>query len=197
MKILSSFSSKVVLNRRLFFSYSLACILLIITGCARIQVSPDSSSPFYRKDGVDFSSYDTAVIDFEEITTTNDKGVDIVKSMTHQSLQTWLRQSGMFSSVKDKTETDLTGKVLLLKAKVKVHWGNRAARYLISFGAGKAHIWLNYYVYEKGSTELLAKMEAHDTMSGGAFGGGAKQLVYNASEKWNNFFINNIIKSAR
>ena len=85
----------------------------------------------------------------------------------------------------------------MIKAKVSVNWGSRAARALVGMGAGSARIYIKYNAYEKGSSQLIAKMDAQDAMTGmggQAWGGSAKELVYAGTEKWNKVFVNNILK---
>ncbi|MBI5971467.1 MAG: DUF4410 domain-containing protein [Deltaproteobacteria bacterium] len=155
----------------------------------KVNVTDDPSSHYFRAAGADFTGYDVAVIDIEEVKTNNDKGVDEVKSAAYQSLETWLRQSGMFKEVKDKTEK-YTGKALIIKAKVSVNWGSRAARAFGSFGAGSARINIIYNVYAKGSDKLLAKMDADDATSQNV---DARVMVSRAAEKWNKVFIDKIL----
>ena len=156
----------------------------------KVNVTDNPGSPYFRAAGADFSGYDVALIDLEEVKTNNDKGVDEVKSAAYQSLETWLRQSGMFKSVKDISEK-YEGKALIIKAKVSVNWGSRAARAFGGFGAGSARINITYNVYEKGSDKLLAKMDANDATGQNV---DARVMVNRAAEKWNKVFIDKILK---
>lgn len=177
----------------MFLAVAVALLFSINAAHARepkVKVTDNPSSPYFRAAGADFTGYDVAVIDLEEVKTNNDKGVDEVKSAAYQSLETWLRQSGMFKEVKDISEK-YTGKALIIKAKVNVNWGSRAARAFVGWGAGSSRINITYNVYEKGSDKLLAKMDANDSTGQGV---DARIMVNRAAEKWNKVFINNILK---
>jgi len=175
----------------MFLAVATALFFSVAQAEARgVKVTDNPSSPYFRAAGADFTGYDVAVIDLEEVKTNNDKGVDEVKSAAYQSLETWLRQSGMFKEVKDISEK-YEGKALIIKAKVNVNWGSRAARAFVGWGAGSSKINITYNVYEKGSDKLLAKMEASD---GTGQGVDARVMVNRAADKWNKVFINNILK---
>lgn len=185
--------------RKTFMRYTVvAAMMLLLAACGggKVVVSSSPEAQFYRSNSVDFKSYESALIVLEEVSTNNNQGVDEVKAVSSQSLETWLRQSGLFKKV-TSTEADATGKTLVVKAKVSVNWGSRAARALVGMGAGRAMIYIKYNAYELGSSQLIAKMDAQDAMtgmSGQAWGGDAKALVYAGTEKWNKVFVNNILK---
>lgn len=64
-------------------------------------------------------------------------------------------------------------------------------------GAGRATIAITYNVYDKDTNKLIARMDVSDVMtgmSGQAWGGSAKELVRNGTEKWNKVFVNNVLK---
>lgn len=175
-----------------------ALIIFVAVGCGgqKTVATNDPNSPLYHAQGVDFRSYDTAIIDMSDVTTNNNEGVDEVKATAEQSLETWLKQSGIFRSVKD-TSDSVSGKAVVIKARISVNWGSRAARALVGMGAGRATISINYNVFDKETNKLIAKMDVSDAMtgmSGQAWGGSAKQLVYQGTEKWNKVFVNNVLK---
>ncbi|MBI5235372.1 MAG: DUF4410 domain-containing protein [Deltaproteobacteria bacterium] len=187
------------MKRKTFVGYTIvAAMIFLLTACGgnKVVVSNSPEAQFYRSSAVDFKSFESALIVLEEISTNNNQGVDEVKAAASQSLETWLRQSGLFKKV-TSTEADATGKTLVVKAKVSVNWGSRAARAIVGMGAGSARIFIKYNAYEKGSSQLIAKMDAQDAMTGmggQAWGGSSKELVYAGTEKWNKVFVNNILK---
>ncbi|MBI5561944.1 MAG: hypothetical protein HY894_03690 [Deltaproteobacteria bacterium] len=81
--------------------FALVAIIAVSCGGQKTTVSNDPSAPLYRAQGVDFGSYETAVIQMNDVSTNNNKGVDEVKAAANQSLETWLRQSGIFKGVKN------------------------------------------------------------------------------------------------
>jgi hypothetical protein len=59
-------------------------------------------------------------------------------------------------------------------------------------GAGKAGILMKYHLKDTAGT-LLAKLDAHDSMSGGWGGGDARALAFAAADKWNTYFAQTIL----
>jgi hypothetical protein len=62
---------------------------------------------------------------------------------------------------------------------------------------GRATIEMKYRL-KNGAGALLAKMDATDSMSGagwsgGGMGGDAKQLDFDAADKWSSYFANTIL----
>lgn len=190
--------SKGVMTGKAHLALLAALIVFVAVGCGgrKNVATNDPSSPLYRAAGVDFRTYDTAIIDLNDVSTNNGQGDDEVKATSQQSLETWLKQSGIFKSVKNNGEP-VEGKAVVIKAKVSVNWGSRAARALVGMGAGRATIAITYNVIDKATNKLVAKMDVSDAMtgmSGQAWGGDAKQLVYQGTEKWNKVFINNVLQ---
>jgi len=179
----------------------MAFIVFAAIGCGgqRTTVTQDPSSPLYRAQGVDFRSYDTVIIDLSDVSTNNNEGIDEVKATAQQSLETWLRQSGIFREVKNNGEA-VEGKAVTVKAKVSVNWGSRAARAIVGMGAGRATISITYNVFDNATNKLVAKMDVSDAMTGmggQAWGGSAKELVYQGTEKWNKVFVNKVLQEQK
>jgi len=190
--------SKGVITGKAHLAWLLMLIVFVAVGCGgpKLVATNDPSSPLYRAQGVDFHSYDTAIIDLNDISTNNGQGDDEVRATSQQSLETWLKQSGIFKSVKNAGDA-VEGKAVVVKAKVSVNWGSRAARALVGMGAGRATIAITYNVVDKETNKLVARMDVSDAMtgmSGQAWGGDAKQLVHQGTEKWNKVFINNVLQ---
>ncbi len=168
-----------------------------LAGCSSISISSnDPSQPFYKNPALNCKDYDRICIDIVNVETSNQQGIELVRSTFFNSLKAYLYRSGLFKDITGKEGLSAKGKILHLKADIKVNWGNRALRGLVGFGAGSASILINYHLFEKGKDTLLAKMEARDTMSGTgwAWGGNAKYLVYNAAKKWNAFFVTRVLQ---
>jgi len=190
--------TKGISSKKTHLALLVALVVFIAAGCGgrKLTATNDPGSPLYRASGVDFHSYDTAIIDLNEVSTNNGKGDDEVRATAQQSLETWLKQSGIFKSVKNNGE-DAEGKAVIVKAKVSVNWGSRAARAFVGMGAGRATIAITYNVVDRDTNKLVAKMDVSDAMtgmSGQAWGGDAKQLVYQGTEKWNKVIINNVLQ---
>lgn len=190
--------SKRGMTGRAHLAWLVALIVFVAIGCGgqRTTVTNDPNSPLYRAQGVDFRSYDAAIIDLNDVSTNNNEGVDEVKATAQQSLETWLKQSGIFRAVKNNGEA-VEGKAVVIKAKVSVNWGSRAARAIVGMGAGRATIAITYNVFDRDTNKLIAKMDVSDAMtgmSGQAWGGNAKQLVSHGTEKWNKVFIDKVLQ---
>lgn len=145
-------------------------------------VRPDA--PYYRNPQADFAGIDSLTVHFQSVTTSNSEGVDLTRNEFFGSIKTHL--GPRFGPVSEGTAASTPGGALL-EVRVEVNWGSRAARALVGWGAGRAAITIRYELKDA-SGKLLSRMETTDTMSGGAFGGNAKALVFNAAEKWNAFF---------
>lgn len=183
---------------RTHLAWLIALIVFVAIGCGgqKTTVTHDPNSPLYKADGVDFRSYDVAIIDLNDVSTNNNEGVDEVKASAQQSLETWLKQSSIFRSVKNQGDA-VEGKSVIIKAKVSVNWGSRAARAIVGMGAGRATINITYNVFDSATNKLVAKMDVSDAMSGmggQAWGGGAKELVYKGTEKWNKVFVDKVLQ---
>jgi len=188
--------TKDVNSGKVHLALLVALVVFIAVGCGgrKYVATNDPSSPLYRASGVDFHKYDTVVIEMNDVTTNNNEGVDEVKMVVEGSLEGKIRQSGIFSSVAN-TIDGVTGKAVVIKAKVNVNWGSRAARILGPIGAGRATINITYNVFDKEANILIARMDISDVMLGyNTIGGDAHIFVRKAAEKWNMVFINNVLQ---
>lgn len=154
-------------------------------------ISTDPRHPIFRSAGAEFGRIRGVRLHFKSVTTHSGQGDDLVRAVFADSLRAHL--APRFGEV---TEGDAAAEGgALLEVTLRVNWGSRAARYFVSFGAGRAGIDIQYDLKDPAGA-LLAKLHVVDTMSGGWFGGNAKELVYSAAEKWNRWFVESVLVDA-
>jgi len=143
------------------------------------------NDPFYRNPQADFASIRSLAVRFVNVTTSNQQGVEIVEQTFLESCQTHL--GPLFGPVSMDRGEEIPEDGAVLELNLQVGWGSRAARYLVGFGAGRASITFDYKLKDA-QGNVLSHMSHADTMSGGAWGGNAKGLVFSASNKWTQYF---------
>jgi hypothetical protein len=148
----------------------------------------DPTQAFYRSPTADLEATPTLKIHFVSVTTDNHEGVDLVHTVFLDSLKQKL--GGRFKTI-GEGETAAAGEALL-DVDITVNWGSRAARAFWGMGAGKAGILMKYNLKDSAGA-LMAKLDAHDSMSGGWGGGDARALIFAAADKWNAFFATTIL----
>lgn len=121
----------------------LALVTLIAVGCRqKTYVSQDPNAPLYHAQGVDFNSYDTAIVNIitnsasltgrrlGDVNATNDDHrsliskdvyIDEINSSATSSLYSWLSRSGYFKEIKDNAD-NISGKAVIIKANISVNW---------------------------------------------------------------------------
>ena len=87
----------------------LAALAVAFTGCGHKTVSSDPTNSLYKKPDVDFSSYDTVVYEFTDITTTNNLATDVVELHVNELFKMQLRISGLFGKVMAEGEEEGEG----------------------------------------------------------------------------------------
>jgi hypothetical protein len=154
-----------------------------------VPVSNDPTQPIYRKADADFSKFQAVKYHFVSITTSNNEGADLVRSAFEESLK-----HEFAPHFKTVAEGDSAGSgELLMNIALDMNWGNRAGRYWSMGMGGKAIIDIKYDVRDSGGNEL-AKLDRKDTFSGvGQFGGDSRALAFNAADKWNKWFVANVL----
>jgi hypothetical protein len=148
----------------------------------------DPTQAFYRSPTAVIEATPTLKIHFVSVTTNNGEGADLVRSAFLDSLKTKLKSH--YTTIIEG-DSALAGESVL-DVDLTVNWGSRAARAFAGMGAGKAGILMKYNLKDSAG-ELLAKLDAHDSMSGGWGGGDAHALVFAAADKWNTYFATTIL----
>jgi hypothetical protein len=148
----------------------------------------DPAQPYYRNPAADLAATPTLKIHFVSVTTNNNEGVDLVRAAFLDSFKSKLKSR--FTTIAEG-ESAAAGEAVL-DVDVTVNWGNRGARMWVGMGAGKAGIVMKYQLKDTAGT-LLAKLDAHDSMSGGWGGGDARALAFAAADKWNTYFAQTIL----
>lgn len=175
-------------------------IASVVIACAAVMpacrsgshaVSTDPAQPIFRSATADFSKVQGVALHFTSVTTNTNEGTDLLKEVFLDSLRTHL--SPKFGSVTEGATAPAGGAVM--EVSLRVNWGSRAARAMVGFGAGRAGIEIKYDLKDA-SGAPLAKLHTTDTMSGGAFGGDAKGLVFAAADKWNRHFAQVVLVNA-
>ena len=151
-------------------------------------VSSDPAQPIYRSGTADLGALHGLAVHFVDVKTNTHEGEEFVRPVFLDSLTTWLKPR--FGSVAEGSAAPAGG--ALLDVTITVNWGSRAARALVGMGAGSAGIILEYDLKDEHGN-LLARMHTTDTMSGGFYGGDAKELVFAAASKWNKFFAEQVL----
>ena len=173
----------------------LAAVASLATGMLACRSAPvisnDPTQRFYRNAAADFSAIKGINVHYVSVTTSNNEGLDLTRQVFTDSFKTHL--GPRFGPIADGDVAPAGG--ALLDVTVNVNWGNRAARALAGWGAGRAGIEFKFELKDS-SGQLLAKLDYADTMSGGAWGGDARALVFSASDKWARYYNEQILKNA-
>jgi len=179
--------------RRLAVVASVVGALGVLPACrsGASKVSSDPNQRIYRNPTADFGKLKGLTLHFVSVTTNNNEGVDLVKSAFVDSLKTHM--ASKFGEVSEGDSAPAGGAVL--DVSVRVNWGSRAARAIVGYGAGRAGIEINYDLKDA-SGSLLAKLHVTDRMSGGFYGGNAKELAFAASSKWDRYFAETVLVNA-
>ena len=168
-----------------------ALVAAVVLGAAflpachhRIAVSNDPAQPVFKMNGADFSKYQVVKLHFVDIKTNNNEGVDLVRSAFEDSIK---HHFGPHFKTVVAGDTAAAGEILM-DISLDVNWGNRGARIWVGWGAGKADIQMKYEL--KDGATLLASLNEHDQMSGGA---DSRALAFAAADKWNKWFVANVL----
>jgi hypothetical protein len=178
--------------RKVLLAFALVAGVVALPACGSGSSgvsTTDPAQPYYRNPAADLAATPTLKIHFVSVTTSNNEGIDLVRAAFLDSFKTKLK--GRFTTIAEG-ETAAAGEALL-DVDVTVNWGSRAAR-VWGWGAGKATIVMKYQLKDSAGT-LMAKLDAHDSMSGGWGGGDARALAFAAADKWNTYFAQTILAS--
>jgi hypothetical protein len=156
-------------------------------GAAR--VSNDPGAPVYRNPSADLSKYRGVAVHFVSVTTSNNEGVDLTRSVFLENLKSTL--APRFGEVNEGAAAPAGG--LVVDVSLLVNWGSRAARVIVGMGAGRAGIQIDYDLKDANGA-VVASLHTTDSMAGGFAGGDAKQLVFAAASKWNRYFADEVLR---
>jgi hypothetical protein len=171
--------------RPLHFAAAIVLGAAFLPACHhRVAVSNDPAAPVFKMDGADFSKYLAVKLHFVSVTTANNEGADLVRAAFEDSIK---HHFGPHFKKVEAGDTAAAGEILM-DVTLDVNWGNRAARMWVGFGAGKADIQMKYEL--KDGATLLASLNQHDQMSGGA---DSRALAFSAADKWNKWFVANVL----
>jgi hypothetical protein len=177
--------------RKVLWAFALVAGAVALPACGSGSSgvsTTDPAQPYYRNPAADLAATPTLKIHFVSVTTNNNEGVDLVRAAFLDSFKTKLK--GRFTTIAEG-ESAAAGEAVL-DVDVTVNWGSRGARMWVGMGAGKAGILMKYHLKDTAGT-LLAKLDAHDSMSGGWGGGDARALAFAAADKWNTYFAQTIL----
>lgn len=109
-----------------------AAFTMAIAGCGwSISVAPsdDPTKPFYKKPGVDFASYDRALIEFTRVEATGEVEIEAFTKRVYLSLHDSLEKSGLFDEVRLRDAgVGVPENSLLVIAEVSFNGGSRKLR---------------------------------------------------------------------
>ncbi|MBI5562795.1 MAG: hypothetical protein HY894_08105 [Deltaproteobacteria bacterium] len=207
--------------RETTLTVSLALLALIAIGCRQsTYVSQENpSAPLYHIQGVDFNSYDTAVIKLDITVSSNGEiyppgSIDERNAQTTYSLNKWLTQAGYFNNIIDSAD-NVRDKAVIINAEVSIKWRSstdvdtnttttkagplriKKTRDNVLLGERWGEVSIAYDVYDKDTHDLIAKM--HVTNAGlHGFGSvvwdeGVKNKAYRQIEKWNAIFVDSVL----
>lgn len=84
--------------------------------------------------------------------------------------------------INNNIKKDLENSDTMIKYELDFDKGNRALRYWVGFGAGKAKAHVKVYLINKQNHQQIAVITTDATMSMGAFGGDANSVLENAAK---------------
>jgi hypothetical protein len=138
-------------------------LVAAIAGCTGTTVRPSTTQQVVPK------SYTEAVI--SEITGSDELWHNYTVEIRRELIST-LTASQAFTQVSDSTPTPSTNVVIVKGQITEVEKGSAAARWIVGFGAGRAHITADFHLTDSNGASL-ADYSVRKTYAGGAGIGGA------------------------
>lgn len=155
----------------------LITVVMLMAGCA------STTKPEHFMSSPDMPTYKYLQISELDIASdSTDPGALEANTRIIQSFKDTASESVSKTAIKviDPSKgADETSGVLVLKGKVDVHYGSRALRYWVGFGAGKGYATITIKGIDKSTNEEKYSDETSIELSMGGFGGSVEAMIKN------------------